>query len=301
MNLDMNLSPVQTSDLIIGQPLLWDLYNQDQKQLHTQGEILSNADEELLKNTPLFRRQEENEITPISKLEPDKSATKKLNQFIFQDMNLKVGDKLQLKLPTNIVNSAKRSEFYTTELIGYVNNLTVIIRPPQLAQQMDLTLIEGDQVTVRLFSGQHAFSFSSHIDKIIKVPLYYIHLSFPTKISGQIIRKSRRIKTKIVATITDNPTPATISNLSMTGAEISTSDSLGQVGETISLSFTVKIHSVEKTMSLQAIIKSTAPPANKTDNALTFGMEFVALETEQNHLLQSLIYQELVENPESQV
>lgn len=299
----MNLSPVQISELVTGQPLSWDLFNQDQKQLHTQGEILSNADEELLKNTPLFRRQDENEITPISKSEPDKSATKKLNQFTFQDMHLNVGDKLQLKLPTNIVNSSKRSELYTAELIGYVSNLTVLIRPPQLNQQIGLTLIEGDQVTVRLFSGrgQLAFSFSSHIDKIMKAPFYYIHLSFPTKISGQVIRKSRRIKTKIVTTITDNPTPAILSNLSMTGAEIRANANLGQVGETISLAFTVEIHCVEKTISLQAIIKSSTPPANEKDDELTFGIEFMALEAEQTCLLQGLIYQELVENPECQI
>ncbi len=297
----MTLLPVQISELTIGQPLLWDLFNQDQKQLLAQGEILSNADEELLKKSSLFRRQEESEITPISKPENDTSTTKKLNEFTFQDMHLNVGNKLQLKLPTNIVNSAERSEFCTAELMGYVNNLSVMIRSPQLAKQMDLSLVEGDKVTVRLFSGQLAFSFSSYIDKIIKVPFNYIHLSFPTKISGQIIRKSRRIKTKIVATIADNPTPATISNLSMTGAEIRASASIGQIDETISLSFAVEIHDVKKTMSLQATIKSTKPTVNETDNALAFGIEFMALETEQSHLLQSLIYQELVENPENQI
>ena len=249
----------------------------------------------------LFRRQEENETTPVSKSEPDKSATKKPEQFTFQDMHINVGDKLQLKLPTNLVNSATEDEFYTAELIGYVNNLTVIIRIHQLAQQTDLSLIEGDQITARLFSGQLAFSFSSYIEKIIKVPFSYIHLSFPTKITGQTIRKSRRIKTKIVATITDHPTSATISNLSMSGAEIHASDGIGQVGETIPLSFRIKLHGINKTMSLQAIIRSMKPTANKTDNVFAFGIEFIALETEQSHSLQSLVYQELVENPESQM
>ena len=297
----MNLLPVQTSELNTGQPLPWDLFNQDQKQLHTQGEILSSADEELLKKSSLFRRQEENETTPISKPEPDKSATKNPNQYSFQDMHLKVGDKLQLKLPTNIVNSAEKNKLFTAELIGYVNDLSILIRSPQLAQQADLTLIEGDQITARLFSGQLAFSFSSYIEKIIKVPFSYIHLSFPTKITGQTIRKSRRIKTKIVATITDHPTSATISNLSMSGAEIHASDGIGQVGETIPLSFRIKLHGINKTMSLQAIIRSMKPTANKTDNVFAFGIEFIALETEQSHSLQSLVYQELVENPESHI
>lgn len=77
----------------------------------------------------------------------------------------------------------------------------------------------------------------------------------------------------------------------MTDAEILASGSIGQVGETIPLSFRVKIHGIKKTMSLKAIIKSTKPTANKTDNAFTFGIEFIALETEQIYLIQNFVYQ----------
>lgn len=87
-----------------------------------------------MKKTPLFRRQEGTEFTPVNEFESDKSAAKNLNEFTFQDMLLNVGDKLQVKLPANIVHSATESEFYTAELIGYVNNLTIIIRPSQSAQ-----------------------------------------------------------------------------------------------------------------------------------------------------------------------
>lgn len=296
----MNLLPIQISDITIGQPLLWDLYNQDQKKLLTRGEVLSNADEELLKKSPLFRCQGE-EITPTIKPEPAKSATKKTNQFTFLDMRLKVGDKLLIKPPNNIVSSTTNSALCAAELIGYVNNLSVIIRAPQAAKPTDLSLIEGDQITVQVFSGQFAFSFSSYIEKIINVPFKYIHLSFPSKISGQVIRKSRRIKTNIEANIKDNPAPAIISNLSMTGAEIRANNSLGQIGEIITFSFTVEIHNTKKTLSFQSIIKSIKQAANKIDDTLNFGIEFQTLESEQSYVLQSLIYQELVDNPESHI
>ena len=112
----MNLLPVRISELTIGQPLLWDLFNQDKKQILTQGEILSNADEALLKKSSLFRRQEET----ISEPESDKSASKKPNQFSFQDMRLNVGDKLQLKLPSNIRGKccAANGGFCNAKLIG---------------------------------------------------------------------------------------------------------------------------------------------------------------------------------------
>ncbi|MDH5552838.1 MAG: flagellar brake protein, partial [Nitrosomonas sp.] len=220
----MNLLPVQVSELTIGQPLLWDLFNQDQKKLLTRGEVLSNADEALLKKSPLFRRQEEENTSATEKPKPIKASTSKSGQFTFQDMSLKVGDKLQLKLPSNIRGEccAANNGFCKAKLIGYVDNVSILINMPQLAKLTNLSLIDGDQVTVQLFSGQYAFSFTSYIDKIINMPFKYIHLSFPSKISGQVIRKSRRIKTDIVANIKDNSASAIISNLSMTGAEIRT-------------------------------------------------------------------------------
>ncbi len=53
----MKLLPVQASELTIGQPLLWNLFNQDQKKILTQGEVLRKADEALLKKFSLLRHQ----------------------------------------------------------------------------------------------------------------------------------------------------------------------------------------------------------------------------------------------------
>lgn len=291
----MNLLPIQISELTIGQPLSWDLFNQHQKKLISRGEILSNADEDLLKKSSLFRRQEETSISA-------KHSSEKSSLFKFQDMHLKVNDRLQIQLPTNIRGECCviGGGFCKTRLLGYAENKTVLISMPQLAKLKNLYLLDGDQVTIQLFNGQHAFSFLSFIDRIIKSPIYYIHLSFPTEINGQLIRKSRRIKTNIVIAIANNPAPATITNLSMTGAEIRSNASFGQIAETISLSFTVEIFGANTTLSLQAIIRSIKPAANKIGDTIKFGIEFQELESEQSYALQSFVYQELVEHPENQ-
>ena len=41
----MNLIAVKTSDLVIGQPLPWDLFNQERQQLLARGDVINTDDE----------------------------------------------------------------------------------------------------------------------------------------------------------------------------------------------------------------------------------------------------------------
>jgi len=217
------------------------------------------------------------------------------HRFLFQDMRLAVGDKLQLSPPSTV--SGNRS---VVPLIGYVEGVTLIVGAPP-AGQWRPPLIEGDQVAVRVFSGQNAFGFTAYVNKIIKLPFDYLHLSFPKNIVGKIIRNSRRIKTHIAAVVTGNPVAAVISNLSATGAEIRAGASLGETGTTIALSFTLNIYGTDTPLALQAVIRSAKPDTQEAEGAWRLGIEFSELKPNDVATLHSLIYQELVEHPHNLV
>lgn len=217
------------------------------------------------------------------------------HRFLFQDMRLAVGDKLQLSPPSTV--SGNRS---VVPLIGYVEGVTLIVGAPP-AGQWRPPLIEGDQVAVRVFSGQNAFGFTAYVNKIIKLPFDYLHLSFPKNIVGKIIRNSRRIKTHIAAVVTGNPVAAVISNLSATGAEVRAGASLGETGTTIALSFTLNIYGTDTPLALQAVIRSAKPDTQEAEGAWRLGIEFSELKPNDVATLHSLIYQELVEHPHNLV
>jgi hypothetical protein len=210
-------------------------------------------------------------------------------------MRLNVGDRLQLNPPPSI-----GGERCMVKLIGYVEGNTLIVGAPPSGQWMP-PLAEGDPIEIRVFSSQTAFGFTVYVDKIIKQPFEYLHLSFPKNIVGKIIRKSRRVKTNIAVEIADNPVPATISNLSVTGAELYASASLGQLGTGLGISFTVQIHGIETPLSLRATIASMSHDLDIAESAMRYGVEFRNLGAEQFAALQSLIYQELVEHPHNVV
>lgn len=219
-------------------------------------------------------------------------------EFEFKDMQLKVGDKLLLNIRSNlyITCCSTNGSSCMVSLIGYVPNKSLLVTMPKSEQQGGLPLIPGDQFLVRLFSGQCAFSFTVFIDSIVKKPFNYMHLSFPTKILGQTIRKSRRIRTQIPAMVKDVSAPVMIANLSITGAEIRAKIDLAEPGTTIRLSFQIEFEEKNISIQLQSIIRSFRITQDD-EEPLSYGVEFIDLEPEQTFALRSFIHQELVRNP----
>lgn len=290
----MDLIPIQFSDLKVGQPLSWDLFDQERKPLIERGYIIKTTDEleELSKKSSVFLRLK-------ASSEKIGAIDKKISEFNFDDMQLKVGDRLQLQLHSSAKSSCRlNNDTCMVTVIGYVPDHSLIVSMPKTDQLIGQPFLEGDQILVRLFSGRCAFSFTVFVDKLVKLSFKYLHLSFPKHILGQTIRKSRRVRTAIEAEATVNSgssIPLIITNLSAAGAEISTHAELGGIGTLIELSVKVKIHEKEISLRLQSIIRSFKA-INKQD-ALRYGVEFTGLQAEQIFSLRSFIYQELVENP----
>lgn len=289
----MDLIPIQFSDLKVGQPLSWDLFDQERKPLMERGHIIKTTAElkELSRRSSVLLRLK-------ASSEKIGAIDKKISEFNFDDMQLKVGDRLQLQLHSSAKSSCRlNNDTCMVTVIGYVPDHSLIVSMPKTDQLIGQPFLEGDQILVRLFSGRCAFSFTVFVDKLVKLSFKYLHLSFPKHILGQTIRKSRRVRTAIEAeaTVSSGSIPLIITNLSAAGAEISTHTELGGIGTLIEIFVKVKIHEKEISLRLQSIIRSFKA-INKQD-ALRYGVEFTSLQAEQIFSLRSFIYQELVENP----
>ncbi|MEI2812301.1 MAG: flagellar brake protein [Burkholderiaceae bacterium] len=236
----MDLIPIQFSDLKVGQPLSWDLFDQERKPLMERGHIIKTTAElkELSRRSSVLLRLK-------ASSEKIGAIDKKISEFNFDDMQLKVGDRLQLQLHSSAKSSCRlNNDTCMVTVIGYVPDHSLIVSMPKTDQLIGQPFLEGDQILVRLFSGRCAFSFTVFVDKLVKLSFKYLHLSFPKHILGQTIRKSRRVRTAIEAeaTVNSGSIPLIITNLSAAGAEISTHTELGGIGTLIELSVKVKIH-----------------------------------------------------------
>jgi hypothetical protein len=221
----------------------------------------------------------------------------------FSELQLKVGDRMQLQPPKQATE-----ERCIVRLIGYVEGMSVLVTPPYQHGQR-LQLFEGEELVVRAFTGRNAFGFGTAVDKIVKYPFEYLHLSYPEAVQAVQIRKAVRVPTSIIASVTTfgsqgiepEPVPAVIADVSSSGALIDASEAIAQVGDMVRVVFRVRLHGVDSDLTVEAVLRNRYAEYIATGGVATVhhGVEFSALSATDSMILESLIYQQLVENPRS--
>lgn len=304
----MSLIAVTREDIPVGMPLPWPIYDQAGILLMEQGEIVASAAslDALLAAAPLREfswTESEQTQSPEGAAAASQATLADIPEtgFTFQDMRLRVGDRIQLQPPANV-----GLERYMVRLIGYLENASLLVTMP-LENGLRVPLREKDKVVARVFTSQKAFGFTSAIERVCKIPYDYLHLSFPTSIQGSVVRRSPRVRTKLIASVSlaseaegAKPRSALIANISADGALVRARQSLAGKGELLRMSFRVNLHNVDTLLTVSAVVRSIfrdeaaegggAPMTNH-------GLQFQDLRPNESMILQSLIYQQMIEQP----
>jgi hypothetical protein len=168
-------------------------------------------------------------------------------------------------------------------------------------------LHEGDAVVVRAFVGQSAFGFSTSVEKICMNPFDYIHLSFPDAVQGMSVRKAPRVKTRIIASVADlsgtgaESLPGIVVNMSATGVLLDSNRALCAKDGRLRMAFKVELHGVEALLTVEGIARNVWTGESGTEPASIHhhGVEFVDLDPNDRMILQSVVYQHMIESPQN--
>ncbi len=223
----------------------------------------------------------------------------KVSTCSFEATQLHVGERLQLEL----VADSSRNHYYTT-LIGFVPGHSVLIRTP-LVQNLPIPVPEGSTVVVRAFSGRHAFTLESRVDRVCRSPYPYIHLAYPAQVQQTLIRGALRVRVALPGTTSNSPgqvdappRAVTLSDLSVSGAQLETELSLGESGErfTLTFKFVVQPNNYEVKLTTPAQIQSVRKirKGNTAEELFSLGVRFNKLHATEGLLLQSYIQQVLL-------
>ncbi len=218
-------------------------------------------------------------------------------------MKLNAESRLQLEPSAQLSR-----ECYFVKVIGYLRGASLLVTTPVSANGTRPELKEGLKVVVRSFSGQNAFGFSCTIKRIVKGYYEYLHLSFPDSIKGIVVRKATRIKARIISTVQNSSsqnageqTSALISNISADGAALDAKRTLGNKGDILNLAFRVNLHRIDAFLSIKGAIRAvfSCGDADVSDpEIIRYGIEFQNLQPNDMVILQSMIYQQIIENPQ---
>jgi c-di-GMP-binding flagellar brake protein YcgR len=235
---------------------------------------------------------------PVAKPAPKPASNKNgESSFSFLDMRLRVGDRIQLQLPASM-----GTERYVVRLIGYVENASVLVSMPA-TNGMSLPVRNGDNVVARVFTSRTAFAFDSTIERVSTIPYNYLHLSYPAVVQGAVVRQAPRVKTKIIASIAvgEEKHSAVIQNISARGALISMRQPLSKSLQHVMVSFRINLHGVDSHLHVKAVIRNVQTDDKDPNEPLKYhhGVEFLELQATDNMILQSLIYQQMIEFPQN--
>ena len=201
--------------------------------------------------------------------------------------HLHIGDVLQLQFapPSEI------QDRYATTLVGYLPGQSLIITTPR-RQGKPIIVREGQTVTVRMLQGSNIFGFVARVLRVSAKPFPYLHLAYPSDVETAVVRNARRVATEIHATASrpmageTDESSVMISDISSTGARVTYSQQLGEVGSAIQISHTIEVCGGEDLLKVMGMIRNIREVVQE-DGSMLFihGIEFRGLTRFQEVLL----------------
>jgi hypothetical protein len=223
-------------------------------------------------------------------------ATTERKGFSFADMQLTVGDRLQVECPAG---TGMGRAF--VRVIGYVDQRSILVTAP-LAGKRRIDLVENDLVVVRVFSRENAFAFRASVLRACRLPFHYVHLSFPEIIQGSVIRKATRVRTERPVSVDveqrgADATPGTILNISASGLLLRTRAAIGDRDSPVRLRFELPLHGVDTRLALDASLRNVVEDPDEDGIGFQYGVDFHELQPSDHMVVKAFVYQTIIEHP----
>lgn len=209
-------------------------------------------------------------------------------------IRINIGDALQIQ------DTATDRQRHYVKLIGYLNKKSVLVTHPVKEGEL-LEVSEGQGFLVRGFSDRKTYEFNANVISVCLAPYPCLHLSFPSQISVITMRGALRIKPGLECSIESEAAslklPATIEDISTSGAKIRTRKEMGKAGDDVTVKFRLQIEDEEQLFIMPAIIRNiqSGADSNGGDKIVTHGVQFMQPEGKGRTALQNFICKTMVE------
>jgi c-di-GMP-binding flagellar brake protein YcgR len=217
-------------------------------------------------------------------------------EFGFDSLNLQVGVRLQFITYRRI----KPVQYFST-LIGYVRDEYLIVKLP-MENGTPVGLVDGERVTIRVFSGVNVCSFACTVQRVFDRPMNYVHLSFPDSIQGTSLRTAMRVKVDIAAQVLPArgdgaAVECTLTNISVSGARIESPRSLPEDGGEVVVEFGLPspLGDGEMRVRTRAAVRNVNALRREDGMEMfAYGVQFLDLDQVHHTMLQNLTYEVLL-------
>lgn len=302
------LVPVRASELIVGQPAPWPIYNEGGELLlargslvETQGQLDGLLEHGLFRNdkwgsepdsdsVPLPQSRDVLQKRRRSKgLRPPAPGRGQESVVSMDEVRWRIGDGLSLQL------KEAPDVRYNISLMGSLAGKSVLVSAP-VKDGKYVHLRDGQVVVVRALSGRRAYAFAASVLKYQNLPYPYLHLSCPREVRCTVIRQDARVEVDVDAFLTIGATPpATLNLLDLSVGGVSgVSSFLGCSKDAKGrLKFVVNVAGEERGLDLDVVLRTVE--ADSDPNYAKYGLEFVEVSARDRLILAAYVYQTVSE------
>jgi c-di-GMP-binding flagellar brake protein YcgR len=307
--MDDKLQPVRLTEIQIGRPLAWTVFDKTGRLLLREGAIVESQRQlDGICDNGLFRNVWD--VPAVKKKSVSDSATsatgsesaggksgpvEKIEDLI--SLKLAIGDTLQLQ----DFSSDKQRTF--VKLIGFTNKKSVLVSHPRQDDKLSF-IKEGQGFLLRGFAGTKTYEFNSNVISVCLSPYPYLHLAYPAQVKTTNMRGAVRIKLRLVcsveSTVTGQKMPAIIEDMSISGARIHCSKAFGLVGDVVSVGMRMRMQTGgdNQVFLVSSVIRNVRDEVDSQtgEKYIMHGMEFVQTASVDLTLLQNFIYKSMLES-----
>lgn len=205
----------------------------------------------------------------------------------FDAIRLSVGDTLHIQA----VGTAEQAR-YPVRYIGGFKDASLLTTLPIVNHEGMWMRFNGEYV-FRGLAGRYIYAFVARLIKARAHPYPYAHFSYPEVAEVRLVRRSPRIKLRQASQgekADGTVLPAIFLDLSLHGAMVETSESLGEVGDSVHVTLPIRLAEVNRELRLGADIRSVSDGF-----ASRYGLEFHRLADEDVLLLHFYIDHQIAE------
>jgi c-di-GMP-binding flagellar brake protein YcgR len=220
------------------------------------------------------------------------------------DMNLKMGQPVQLQLAR-----MSTARLYT-QLIGFLSPRAVIVTTPKIPSSSGaFSIVDGDQFVCRAFAGRSAFAFQTDVLKAAHLPFPHLLLRYPKSVEAVVVRRASRVPMERTVSLIngaaegDATQPASLLDLSLTGAGLASSMGIAALSDAVEL-LIPGVEEQQPELRLKAVVRKVrgaehgaepgAEQGAEVKPQALYGLEFIDLTPEHTRSLQNLIQQQLL-------
>lgn len=292
----MNYTRIKPEELVVGKPVEHPLFDNDRRLLLARGVVVeSEKQRQELLTRGLFRKIPAPTRLRTGPAPEDEADDKGVDICQLEDIRLSVGENLQLQ--SQIQGQTDR---HAVKLIGYLKGGSVMVTTPK-QNGYTMLLREGQAFVVRFFSGKSAYAFTTTVLKSLNTPYPHLHLTYPSEVRGLLVRSGKRANVNLIASVSQvggETRGATLHDLSLGGAMLSSKLKLGKVDERIQIKAKVSVSELDQFLSLTAVVRNVRAETLPEDGAVRYqhGVQFVDVEPPTQLALSAFVFQSLLDS-----